>query len=77
MCAQPAAGYHFGAFTCEGCKVSLVGGSVGVRLSNMTSVDVLSSKYCQHRRIFTKQTNEKKRKQMGGAAIMCEEINAP
>lgn len=22
VCGEPAAGYHFGAFTCEGCKVS-------------------------------------------------------
>lgn len=21
VCKEPAAGYHFGAFTCEGCKV--------------------------------------------------------
>jgi len=24
VCGEPAAGYHFGAFTCEGCKVSQV-----------------------------------------------------
>jgi len=23
VCGEPAAGFHFGAFTCEGCKVSL------------------------------------------------------
>lgn len=23
VCGEPAAGYHFGAFTCEGCKVSV------------------------------------------------------
>ncbi|RWS30935.1 nuclear receptor ROR-beta-like protein [Leptotrombidium deliense] len=23
VCGEPAAGYHFGAFTCEGCKVSI------------------------------------------------------
>ncbi|KAK1126790.1 hypothetical protein K0M31_004413 [Melipona bicolor] len=22
VCGEPAAGFHFGAFTCEGCKVS-------------------------------------------------------
>ena len=22
VCSEPAAGFHFGAFTCEGCKVS-------------------------------------------------------
>ena len=21
VCGEPAAGFHFGAFTCEGCKV--------------------------------------------------------
>ncbi|KAG8186502.1 hypothetical protein JTE90_004831 [Oedothorax gibbosus] len=21
VCGEPAAGYHFGAFTCEGCKI--------------------------------------------------------
>ena len=24
VCGEPAAGYHFGAFTCEGCKVSWI-----------------------------------------------------
>jgi len=24
VCGEPAAGFHFGAFTCEGCKVSLL-----------------------------------------------------
>jgi hypothetical protein len=24
VCGEPAAGFHFGAFTCEGCKVSTV-----------------------------------------------------
>ena len=24
VCGEPAAGFHFGAFTCEGCKVSFV-----------------------------------------------------
>jgi len=24
VCGEPAAGFHFGAFTCEGCKVSCV-----------------------------------------------------
>lgn len=23
VCGEPAAGFHFGAFTCEGCKVRL------------------------------------------------------
>jgi hypothetical protein len=23
VCGEPAAGFHFGAFTCEGCKVSI------------------------------------------------------
>lgn len=23
VCGEPAAGFHFGAFTCEGCKVSV------------------------------------------------------
>lgn len=23
VCEEPAAGFHFGAFTCEGCKVRL------------------------------------------------------
>lgn len=27
VCGEPAAGFHFGAFTCEGCKVSLFYGS--------------------------------------------------
>ena len=25
VCGEPAAGFHFGAFTCEGCKVSKKG----------------------------------------------------
>lgn len=24
VCGEPAAGFHFGAFTCEGCKVRIV-----------------------------------------------------
>lgn len=24
VCGEPAAGFHFGAFTCEGCKVSII-----------------------------------------------------
>lgn len=24
VCGEPAAGFHFGAFTCEGCKVSAI-----------------------------------------------------
>ncbi len=24
VCGEPAAGFHFGAFTCEGCKVRLI-----------------------------------------------------
>lgn len=24
VCGEPAAGFHFGAFTCEGCKVNIV-----------------------------------------------------
>lgn len=24
VCGEPAAGFHFGAFTCEGCKVSKI-----------------------------------------------------
>lgn len=24
VCGEPAAGFHFGAFTCEGCKVDLL-----------------------------------------------------
>ena len=23
VCGEPAAGFHFGAFTCEGCKVTI------------------------------------------------------
>lgn len=23
VCGEPAAGFHFGAFTCEGCKVGI------------------------------------------------------
>ncbi|CAG2163318.1 unnamed protein product, partial [Oppiella nova] len=29
VCGEPAAGYHFGAFTCEGCKVGIgIGNSI-------------------------------------------------
>lgn len=24
VCGEPAAGFHFGAFTCEGCKVGIM-----------------------------------------------------
>lgn len=24
VCGEPAAGFHFGAFTCEGCKVTII-----------------------------------------------------
>lgn len=37
VCGEPAAGFHFGAFTCEGCKVS----TTCARLTYATHVHVL------------------------------------
>lgn len=34
VCGEPAAGFHFGAFTCEGCKVIYL----IIKLSNKTAV---------------------------------------
>ncbi|CAH0384997.1 unnamed protein product [Bemisia tabaci] len=37
VCGEPAAGFHFGAFTCEGCKKSKLHLSKGASFQSPTS----------------------------------------
>lgn len=45
VCGEPAAGFHFGAFTCEGCKVNLnnrlISKSFSLFLSTFKSITTL------------------------------------
>jgi len=57
VCGEPAAGFHFGAFTCEGCKVSKTAETAwGVRLrTGAQSGFIPSRRKAAHWNVFVKE----------------------
>jgi len=56
VCGEPAAGFHFGAFTCEGCKVSIFASPF---FHGYSSISLFSSN----------KTNEGKKKKREGWSL--------
>lgn len=61
VCGEPAAGFHFGAFTCEGCKVSIFAPPF---FHSYSSISLFSSNKTKKER----KKIEKDREKGGGAS---------